>query len=242
MEWSDEGLILSSRPHGEDAVILQILTAGRGRHAGLVRGGQGRRLRSLLQPGNTVHAVWRGRLTEHLGSYSCEALGGTSLALLLDAPGPLAALSAALAVCEAALPERAPIAGAYEGLQALLQALGEDHWAEAYVVWEVQLLRLLGFGLDLDRCGASGSTDRLVFVSPKSGRAVSEAAGAPYADRLLALPGFLLGTSEGGPAEVAQGLRLTGHFLERSIFHPQDRGLPPARQRLAARFAGPIGS
>ncbi|GAB5470797.1 MAG: DNA repair protein RecO [Rhodospirillales bacterium] len=238
MEWTDEALVLSQRPHGEDAVILQLLTATHGRHAGLLRGGQSRRNSGLAQPGNSLRATWRGRLPEQLGSFSCEPLG-TPLGLLLDAPGPLAALSAALAVAESALPERAPLPGAYEGLQALLEALSESHWAEAYVVWEVQLLTLLGFGLDLRRCGATGSQEDLVYVSPRSGRAVCRSAGAPYHDRLLPLPAFLVGRSAGGPAEVAQGLRLTAHFLERSVCHPQNRSLPPARQRLSDRFAGP---
>ncbi|MEQ8653399.1 MAG: DNA repair protein RecO [Kiloniellales bacterium] len=237
MEWSDQALVLSARPYGEDAVILQLLTQSHGRHAGLLRGGQGRRNAGQVQPGNAVEATWRGRLPEQLGSYRCEA-HGTPLGLLLDAPGPLAAFSSALAVAETALPERAPLPGAYEGLQALLEALGSDHWAEAYVVWELHLLRLLGFGLDLSHCAVTGLDEDLIYVSPKSGRAVSRDAGAAYRDRLLALPGFLLGASAGGTAEVAEGLRLTAHFLERSICHPQNRGLPPARQRLADRFAG----
>jgi len=237
-EWSDEGVILSARPHGENAVILQILTAEHGRHAGLLRGGQGRSLRGQIQPGNRVRATWRARLPEHLGSYRCEALG-TPLGLLLDAPGPLAALSSALAMAEIALPERAPFPGVLDGLQALLAALGEAHWAAAYVVWELQLLRLLGFGLDLERCGATGRSDQLAYVSPKSGRAISLAAGGPYRDRLLPLPGFLAGTSGGGQEEVTQGLRLTAHFLERSVCHPHNRGLPPARLRLSDRFTLP---
>ncbi|MEO1193372.1 MAG: DNA repair protein RecO [Pseudomonadota bacterium] len=238
MEWTDEALVLSRRPYGEDAVILQLLTRSQGRHAGLLRGGQGRRGMGLAQPGSAVTATWRGRLADQLGSFRCEPLG-TPLGLLLDAPGPLAALNAALAVAETAFPERAPLPGAYEGLEALLEALSEGHWAEAYVVWELQLLGLLGFGLDLTACAATGVTEDLVYVSPKSGRAVSREAGAPYQDRLLSLPPFLLGQSAGGAEEVAQGLRLTAYFLERSICHPQNRSLPPARQRLSDRFAKP---
>ncbi len=237
MEWNDEALVLSARPYGEDAVILQLLTREHGRHAGLLRGGQSRRSSGQAQPGSRVRATWRGRLPEQLGSYRCEALG-TPLGLLLDAPGPLAALASALAIAELALPERAPLPGAFEGLDALLNALGEAHWAEAYVVWEVQLLRYLGFGLDLAHCAVTGDAEDLVYVSPKSGRAVSRAAGAPYRDRLLPLPAFLVGRSDGGPVEVAEGLRLTAHFLERSICHPQNRSLPPARLRLSDRFAG----
>lgn len=238
IEWQDEGLVLSSRAHGEDATVVQLLTRDHGRHAGLVRGGQSRRARGVYQPGNTVHVAWRARLADHLGSYTCE-LVASAVADLLESPERLGALSAAMAVAETALPEREAHPPAYEGTRALVEALGHPHWAEAYVHWESLLLRELGFGLDLSEC-AGGGNDRLAYVSPRTGRAVSLSAGAPYHDRLLRLPGFLVGEGEGGPEAVAQGLRLTGYFLKRHIFHPLDRDLPPARQRLADRF-GPAG-
>ncbi len=146
------------------------------------------------------------------------------------------ALSAAAAVSERALPEREPHPACFHGFLALLQAMEGDHWAEAYVRWELAVLAELGFGLDLTRCAAGGDNDRLAYVSPRSGRAVSLAAGEPYRERLLALPGFLAGRGGGGSLEVGAGLALTGYFLERHVFHPQDRALPQARQRLAEAF------
>ncbi len=237
MDWSDEGIVLSARPHGESAALLVLLTRGHGRHAGLVRGGQGRRMRGLLEPGNRVAAEWRARLAEHLGSYTLDPIASHA-AGLLDDPARLNALTAAAAVCDKALPEREPHPAAYEGFLALLAALESDHWAEAYVVWELGLLSELGFGLDLSGCAGGGANDQLAYVSPKSGRAVSLAAGEPYKDRLLPLPGFLVGRGAGGPAEVAQGLRLTGHFLAHQVFGPQHQPLPPPRERLADRFPG----
>ena len=235
MNWSDEGIVLSARPHGEDAALVVLLTRDHGRHAGILRGGLGRRARGLLEPGNRVAAEWRARLAEHLGSFSLE-LVESHAARLLDEAARLAALSAAAAVCDRALPEREPHPAAYEGFRALLAALEDEHWAEAYVMWELAILRELGFGLDLSACAAGGDNDQLAYVSPKTGRAVSLAAGEPYKDRLLALPGFLVGRGGGGPAEVAQGLALTGFFLAHQVFGPQHQPLPPARERLAARF------
>ena len=244
MEWSDDGIVLSARRHGESAAIVMLLTRAHGRHAGLVHGGSGRGKRGMLQPGNRVTAVWRARLAEHLGTYVCEPAGSLAASLLDDALR-LAALSSACAVAEAALPEREPHAAAYDGLGALLDALSSEVWAEAYVHWEMEMLRELGFGLDLTACAATGVNDGLAYVSPRTGRAVSSAAGEPYRDRLLVLPGFLLGRV--GPereAEIAAGLALTGHFLERHVFHAQNRGMPAARQRLTERFPRPaaIGS
>lgn len=236
LEWTDDAVVLAARPHGENDLVLQLLTRARGRHAGLVRGGQGRRQRGLLEPGTPVTATWKARLADHLGYLACEPHGST-LGLLLDSPGPLAALASVLALAERALPEREPHPAAYEGLLALLTALAGEHWGEATVLWELQLLAELGFGLDLSACAAGGDNDQLAYVSPRSGRAVSLAAGEPWRERLLALPPFLLGRSAGGAEEVRQGLALTGHFLEQNVFHPQDRPLPPARQRLYARFA-----
>ncbi|MEE8189291.1 MAG: DNA repair protein RecO [Kiloniellales bacterium] len=235
MHWSDEGIVLSARPHGENAAVVHLLTRGQGRHAGLVRGAQGRRARGVYQPGNLVAAQWSGRLAEHLGSYTCELVESYA-ARVLDDAGPLAALIAAAAVSERALPEREPHAACFEGFLALLDALTGDHWAEAYVRWELALLAELGFGLDLSACAGGGANDQLAYVSPRTGRAVSLAAGEPYRERLLRLPGFLVGRGGGGPEEVAQGLELTGFFLERHVFAPHHQTIPAARRRLAERF------
>ncbi len=156
MHWTDDGIVLSARPHGESSVVLQLLTRHRGRHAGLVRGGQGKRARGLYQPGNLVAANWSARLADHLGNYTCELMESHA-ARVLDEPARLAALSAAAAVSETALPEREPHPACFEGFLALLAALPGDHWAEVYVRWELALLAELGFGLDLESCAARGA-------------------------------------------------------------------------------------
>ncbi len=236
MKWEDEAIVLAARPHGETAAVVQLLTRAHGRHAGLVRGGQSARLRGIYQSGNRVSATWSGRLAEHLGSLECE-MECSYMARVLDDSDRLAALSAATAVCEGAMPEREPHPACFEGLLALLEALEGDHWAEVYVRWELAFLAELGFGLDLSRCAAGVENDQLAYVSPRSGRAVSLSAGAPYREKLLPLPGFLVGRGEGGNAAVAEGLALTGFFLERHLFHPHDKPLPAARLRLEQRFA-----
>jgi DNA repair protein RecO (recombination protein O) len=237
-DWTDAGIVLDARPHGESGAIVSLLTEEHGRHAGFVRGGQGRQMRPVLQPGNAVSATWSARLVEHMGHYALE-LTSANAARLLDDRARLAVLSSAAAVCDRALPEREPHPGLYHGLLALIEALPGPHWGELYVQWELLLLRELGFGLDLERCAAGGANDRLAYVSPRTGRAVSLAAGEPYAERLLPLPDFLAGRGGGGPEEVAMGLRLTAHFLARNVFDPQDRDLPPARKRLSSILAPP---
>jgi len=244
MDWTDRGIVLSARRHGETSLIVQLLTEAHGRHAGLVRGGTSSRARGLYQPGNLLAAHWRARLAEHLGNFSCEMVTG-SAAALMDDGGKLAALSAAAALAEAALPEREPHADVFDSLSALIAALGAAaaaaDWAPAYVRFELGLLASLGFGLDLARCAATGANDNLAFVSPKTGRAVSLSAGEAWRAKLLALPRFLIAEppDEERPArgEVGQGLALTGYFLERHVFAPHGKGLPAARVRLAERLA-----
>ena len=243
MEWTDDAIVLAARRHGESSLVVQLLTAEHGRHAGLAHGGGSRRQMPVYQPGNGVRATWRGRLAEHLGALTAELQIGRAGRWIAD-PLRLAGLGAACALAEAALPERAPAPAVYRGLLALLDVLERDDWGEAYVAWEIALLGELGFGLDLERCAATGSNDRLAFVSPNSGRAVSLSAGAPYAERLLRLPDFLNGGADIDAAsgtvsrsDIADGLRLSGHFLERHVFAPHDRALPPARQRFAERVA-----
>ncbi len=243
MEWTDEGIVLSARKHGESAAIVNLLTEGHGRHAGLVRGGAGKRARGIYEPGNRVRATWKARLEEHLGSYTCELLRAGA-ADWLDDPLRLAGLSAVCAVAEAALPEREPHPETYARLSAFIAGLGRGDWLKSYVLWERDLLADMGFGLDLSECAGGGGAANLAYVSPRSGRAVSLAAGATYKDKLLALPVFLLddparGVASGSPAgeiaDIADGLKLTGYFLERHAFIHDARGVPPARTRLAAR-------
>lgn len=235
MEWSDDAFMLSIRRHGEASVLARLLTREHGVHAGLVRGGAGKRLSGVLQPGNRVHATWRARLPEHLGVLSMEPSRAHAAAMLSD-PIRLACLGAACAVALTALPERQPHPGAFEGLSVLLETLENNGpWASVYVKWELGVLAELGFGLDLSQCAATGATETLTYVSPRSGRAVSQSAGEPYRARLFPLPRFLLETgASGSRAEVLEGLRLTGHFLEHHALH--GRSLPAARSRLLARL------
>ena len=236
MEWSDSAIVLSSRAHGENGVILELLTRDHGRHLGLVRGGTSRRVRPSLQPGNTLDVVWRGRLAEHLGSYAAE-LARARAGALMESREALAGLNAFAAVAGAALPEReahAPVFVAGEILLDAMSGLDAAHWLPLYARWEAGLLEALGFGLDLSECAATGATDELAYVSPRSGRAVSKAGAGIYADRLFRLPPFLLGMSASDPTpeEARQALRLTGYFLQERVLEPHGRAMPQARTRL----------
>jgi DNA repair protein RecO (recombination protein O) len=235
MDWRDTGFVLTTRRHGESALIVELLTEAHGRHAGLVRGGQSPKRRALLQPGNLVAANWRGRLPEHLGAFEIELLRPHA-AGLIDDPGRLAALSSAAALIALALPEREPHGDVFQGLAALIAALDSAAWAADYVAWECTLLAALGFGLDLSACAATGVNDDLAYVSPRSGRAVSRSAGAPYHDKLLPLPDFLWRDTPADSAAILAGLALTGHFLHHHLLEPQGRTLPEARARLAERM------
>lgn len=244
MDWNDQAILLSARPYGETAALALVLTREHGRHAGLLHGGQSARLRAMLEPGNLLSAGWRARLADQLGTWSLE-LEKAHAASLLDDPMRLACLASACALLEAVLADREPHPGLFDATLALFEALPTEVWAEIYVRWEVGLLDEVGFGLDLSRCAVSGRTaadlfagnDGLSHVSPRTGRAVSVSAAEPYRDRLLPLPPFLLGLSDGGPAEVMQGLTLTGHFLERSAFAQRHAEVPPARSRFVDRYA-----
>ncbi len=239
MEWQADGIILSVRHHGETSAIVSLMTADHGRHLGLVRGGAGRRLRGVLQVGNEVRATWRGRLTEHLGTYTVEPLLSRA-ALLLDDADRLAALSAACAVTDRALAEREVHAPIYHGLKALLETIeNTEDWPAVYIRYEVGLLQEMGFGIDFSHCAATGLTDDLSYVSPRSARAVSRQAGAPYKDRLLPLPPFLLGSQIGAVSaqDIRDGLKLTGYFLDRNVFVHHRQGAPAARTRLVERFS-----
>lgn len=236
MEFQDQGIIISLRKYGEYDAVIDVLTADHGRHAGLVKGGMGRRKRGVLQPGNEVIVNWRGRLESQLGTYTVELHNARSAAFL-DYPSKLGVLNSVCAILSTCLAEREEHRDLYEGLQVLLDTVERvDHlpqnWGALLVRWEIGLLSELGFGLDLSCCAATGVTDDLIYVSPKSGRAVSREAGRPYHDRLLSLPAFLLGGGEVSEEQVRDGLHLSEFFLERYVLHPHNKKIPQARRML----------
>jgi DNA repair protein RecO (recombination protein O) len=232
MEWKDRAVVLGSRPHGETGLVVSLLTRDHGRHAGFIHGGVSRKARPIWQPGNVVDVEWRARLAEQLGNFTGE-LRAPHAARALDDAVELAGLAAACAVVDAALPEREPHPAIFDGFQAFLAALGHTGWPLIYVKLEIGLLQELGFGLDLAKCAVSGASEDLAYVSPKTGRAVSRTAAEPYRERLLALPAFLsTGRLPEDDDELRQGLDLTGYFLERHVFWPHNKPLPPARSRF----------
>jgi len=240
MEWQDDGVVLSVRHHGESARIVALLTEHHGRHAGLLRGSGAARGGSI-QVGQIVRADWRARLSEQLGYFTLESLGHPA-ALILDDPARLAALSSVCALVDAALPEREPHPALFNATHSLFTLLSEmpepGDWGALYVRWEIGLLAEMGYGIDLESCAATGSTGNLTHVSPRTGRAVSAEAAAPYAERLLGLPAFLVPGRSGVAApnhplvEVENGLALTGHFLENRLFAQLHKAVPQARYRL----------
>ena len=234
-EWQADAIIISVRPHGEGNAVVSLLTADYGRHAGLVRGGASKKMRGTVQPGNRVQASWRARLSEQLGQMQLELTQAVA-ARFLDSPMRLAGVASVCALLEGALPEREPNERLYAGTDALLSLISMDDddegWLEGYVRWELGLLHAAGYQLDLDRCAASGETTNLAYVSPKSGGAVSRHHAGQFANRLLALPGFLGGVACPSHDWVA-GLDLTGHFLAKRVFATHNADIPAARRRLA---------
>lgn len=236
MEWRGEGTVIARRPHGETAVIIEVLTEAHGRHAGLVPGGASRRRAAMLQPGARLDLRWRARRDDQLGHFSAEPV--RLRAGLLADPLGLAGLNAVCALLILALPERDPHPALVHETEALLDAMeaGGD-WAETYLRWEMRLLDEMGFGLDLTRCAVTGAAGGLAYVSPRSGRAVSRQGAGEWADRLLPLPAILGGAGDNRGRGLAEGLAITGHFLNARIAGElAGRPLPAARDRLVGRL------
>ncbi len=245
MEWTDEGVVLGVRRHGETSAIVELMTRSHGRHLGLVRGGAGSRMRPLLQPGNTVSAVWRARLDEHLGYYAIEATKLRAAAMFASSYAVYGVTH--LASLVRLLPERDPHEDIYELIESILDDFDDATTAGAHLVkFELAMLTELGFGLDLSACAASGALDDLVYVSPKSGGAVSREAGEAWRDKLLRLPPFLLESERGRGAvnswsgqDLEDGFRLTGLFLMRNVLAPRGQEHSDARDGFIAAVSNP---
>ena len=243
MEWRDQGILLNARPHGESAAVIEVFTPGYGRHLGVVRGGSGRKLAPILQPGAQLDIAWRARLEDHIGSFTVEPVRSRAVQAMSDRLA-LAGLNAVTALLSFSLAERETHPSLYHHSAQLLDLLGQsDLWPLAYLQWEMQLLETLGFGLDLSSCAATGTDHDLVYVSPRSGRAVSELGAGAWASRLLALPPCMLGHGDASDAEVALALRTTGHFLHHHLAEDMlHKPVPEARARFLNQLSRRINT
>ena len=241
MNWSDDGIILGGRRFGEGGLILDVLTRSRGRRSGLVYGGNSRRRRAQYEAGNSVSLSWTGRLEDQLGRFEVAEASKERASHVLDDAKALSAVSAITAILRMSLDE-GDVAGSamFEATEVLLDQIeAREIWPALYVRWELGLLSALGFGLDLEECAISGANDGLTHVSPRTGRAVRGSEAEDYVSRLLRLPSFLVMPSAPvGDQDVADGLKLTGYFLEARVFHAMNRAMPPERERLVKRLVG----
>lgn len=239
-EWRGEGILLRTRRHGETSVIIEMFTPDQGKHAGVVRGGTSRKIAPTLQPGAQLDVTWKARLEDHLGSFTVEPIRSRAAVAMADRR-MLAGLNAVVGLLSFALPEREPHPALYQRSEALLDLLGQgDLWPLAYLRWEMALLETLGFALDLSACAATGARTNLVYVSPKTGRAVSRDGAGEWADRLLPLPPVMLGQGEATDHDVSEALRVTGYFLETHVASGLGgRALPEARVRFCERLNRP---
>lgn len=239
MHWRDDALILGGRRFGESGLILDVLTATKGRRAGLIYGGASRKKRPQYEPGNSVSLTWTGRLEEQLGRFDVAEVTISRAARYLDDPAALAAIGAITSLLRGGLDEGDEMGSLlFEATVVLLDTLSEDTlWPSLYCRWELGVLGGLGFGLDLDQCALSGANDGLTHVSPKTGRAVRGSEAADYVDRLFPLPAFLIDPrAPMGPDDLSNALSLTGYFIEQRLFGGMNKTTPDARARLVKRL------
>jgi DNA repair protein RecO (recombination protein O) len=238
MEWRGQGILLGVRRHGETSAIIEMFTAEQGRHLGVVRGGTSRKIAPHLQPGAQLDVAWRARLEDHIGAFTVEPLRSRA-ALVMSDRLALAGLNAVTAILSFCLPEREAHPGLYHRTERLLDLLGQNEiWPLAYLQWELGLLEEMGYGLDLSSCAVTGTTEKLVYVSPKSGRAVSAKGAGDWAERLLPLPDVLRGQGDAEDIEIAAAFRTTGYFLEAHLARDLgDKPLPEARARFVEAFS-----
>jgi DNA repair protein RecO (recombination protein O) len=236
-EWSDRAISLGLRRYGETGAILEVFAREHGRRRAVIYGGASQKKRGPMQPGNSLMVTWKARTDDSLGFFTVESENERAARFMSDAES-LAGLSALSELLAAALPEGEAKPGLFDAAETLLDLFGEPEiWPALFVKWEMGLLQMLGYGLDLTTCAISGSNDGLTHVSPKSGRAVRGSDAAEYLDRLLALPAFLVdSTAPASPLDIGAGFRLTGHFLSERLFSDLNRGMPEARHLMIDRL------
>jgi len=238
MRWTSEGLVLNFKSHNEKSYILEVLTRDYGKHKGLIRGVHSKNIRSIIEPGNEINANWSGRLETHLGSFSIESIKPWS-SLILNKKERLCALTAACSLVSITLAEKQPNDAVYLGFKSLIEVLtsGKDDWIKSYIIWELNLLREIGYGLDLSKCAVTNQKDNLVYVSPSTGSAVTETGAGEYKNKLIKLPTFLINNNiDPSKNDIIDGLNLSEFFFKKWFFQPNNLNFPESRNRLKSMF------
>jgi DNA repair protein RecO (recombination protein O) len=245
-EWTDRAIALGLRRFGETGAILDVFARERGRARGLIYGGASRAKRAVLQPGNTLAVTWRARAEDSLGHFAVAEPEAERTAMHLSDAETLSALSAIAELLMAATHEGEGKPALFDAAETLLDALAlPDVWPALFVRWELGLLSVMGYGLDLSTCAISGANDGLTHVSPRSGRAVRGSEAEDYLSRLLVLPQFLIDPrTPATPVDIAAGFRLTGYFLSERLFADLNKPVPDARYLMIDRLerAGRVSS
>ncbi len=238
MRWESEGIVLGFNLHNEKSYILEVLTKEYGRHKGLIRGIHSKNLRSIIEPGNEVKALWSGRLETHLGNFTIEPIKSWS-SLILSKKDKLTALSSLCSLISLTMAEKQPNELIYYNSKEMIKKISsdEDNWIREYINWELGLLSEIGYGIDLSKCAVTSKKDELVYVSPSSGRAVTLEGAGSYKDRLLKLPNFIVSHEyEYDNNDIMNGLELTEYFLRKRFFEPNNLNFPQSRNRLKEIF------
>ena len=218
MEWRSIGILLATRKHGETSLIVDTFCPGHGRYLGVVKGGASRKFAPILQVGAQLDLTWKARLQDHLGSFKVELVRARTVHAMSDRI-LTAGLTSVSTILSRVLPERQAYDNFYRKTEDLLDLLDQPNiWPLAYLHWELELLTVLGYGLDLSKCAVSGSTENLRYVSPRTGRAISEQAAGEWVPKLLHLPSIILKGSDRSDS-IIDGLKLTGYFLTKKVFN-----------------------
>lgn len=232
-EWSSQGIVISLNKFGEDQAILQLFSQDRGIISGMIKRYNNQKVTQIYNQGNIVNFTWKARLEQHLGYLSCELVENTSLRFF-DNYKKLLALNSICQIIKYSLPEQEPNCLLYNKLLDFFAKLKTSNdWLKDYILFEITLLKELGFGLDLTKCAVTETRKNLTHVSPKSGKAVSKSIAEDYLDKLLILPAFVNdNTKTPNNTDLFQGLKLSLHFLNKNILSVRKIKIPSSRIEL----------
>jgi DNA repair protein RecO (recombination protein O) len=238
MSWESNGLILNFSKYNEKSYILEIFTEEHGKHKGIIRGLHSKNKRSIIEPGNEVFATWSGRLETHLGNYNVEPIKLWS-SHVLQFKDKLSAISSICSLISLTMAERQPNPIIYFSSKKLIEIVASkrEDWIREYVFWEMQLLSEIGYGLDLERCAVTSKSSDLVYVSPSSGRAVTNEGAGDFRNKLLPLPKFMTDFKANyDNDDIYNALNLTEFFFKKRFFLPNNLNFPQSRNRLKELF------
>ena len=222
MHWDDTGFLISKNKYNENSLIVEVFTKDHGKTSGILFGGSSRKIKNYLQIGNNFYTNYNAKNNNKIGYFKFEIIKAET-PFYFDDKKKLSCITSAMQLIKILTAESQPNEKIYDLIKNFFLILNTNDWVKNYIFWELKLFSLLGYNLQLKKMVTKKIINEKIFYQLNSS----------IDNRNI--PNFLIEQNfSASNDDLAQGLRLVGDFLEKSILKPNNISHPISRLQFVS--------